>query len=97
MEAMKDAPARVLEGLTLKELAALLTGAGVVIGNDSGVSHLAGAVGAPTVAVFVNSDPQVWGVNQPQARNLKENEVSVAGIGNEVLRLIAAKGMKNQR
>ena len=97
VEAMKGAPARVLEGLTLRELAALLAGASAVIGNDSGVSHLAGAVGAPTIAVFVRSDPQVWGVNQPQARNLKENEVSVAGIGDEVLRLIASKGMKNQR
>jgi ADP-heptose:LPS heptosyltransferase len=36
----------------LEELAGLLEGAALYLGNDSGVSHLAGAVGAPTVAVF---------------------------------------------
>jgi ADP-heptose:LPS heptosyltransferase len=41
-----------LTGLRLEELVGLLDGAALYVGNDSGVSHLAGAVGAPTVAVF---------------------------------------------
>jgi heptosyltransferase-3 len=39
-------------GLGLRDLAGLLAGASLYVGNDSGVSHVAGAVGAPTVAVF---------------------------------------------
>jgi heptosyltransferase-3 len=39
-------------GLGLRELASLLAGATLYVGNDSGASHVAGAVGAPTVAVF---------------------------------------------
>ena len=70
----------VLAGLSLRELAAVLAGATVVAGNDSGVSHLAGAVGAPTVAVFVGSDPALWGVNQPQARNLGPDPVRLESV-----------------
>jgi ADP-heptose:LPS heptosyltransferase len=44
----------------LVELAALLKTAGGFIGNDSGVSHLAGFLGLPTVAVFGPSDPLRW-------------------------------------
>jgi len=32
----------------------------VYVGNDSGISHLAGAVGAPTLALFGPSDPLQW-------------------------------------
>jgi ADP-heptose:LPS heptosyltransferase len=30
------------------------------VGNDSGVSHLAAALGVPTIAVFGPTDPTVW-------------------------------------
>ena len=89
--AAKKIPLKVLESLSLKKLAALLAGASVVIGNDSGVLHLAGAVGAPTVAVFVSSDPQIWGVNQPQARNLAPSEASLKNLLAAVLDLTAGR------
>jgi len=42
-----------LSGRTsLAELAAVLAGARAVVSNDSGAMHLAGAVGAPVVAIF---------------------------------------------
>lgn len=41
-----------VDRLTLRETAGLLASAGVVVGNDSGLSHVAGAVGAPTVILF---------------------------------------------
>ena len=44
----------------LYELACWLAGARVFIGNDSGVSHLAAAAGAPVVALFGPTDPGVW-------------------------------------
>lgn len=51
-------PVRTFPELT--GLADWLREAGGFIGNDSGVSHLAGFLGVPTVAVFGPSDPRQW-------------------------------------
>lgn len=49
-----------LAGLTnLMQQAAICAGAAVVVSNDSGMAHLAGAAGAPTVAVF-GSTSSAW-------------------------------------
>jgi heptosyltransferase-3 len=48
----REVPARVL--------GAVLARAGVYVGNDSGVSHLAAAWGAPVVALFGPTDPAQW-------------------------------------
>jgi len=87
-EASRGASWPVLSGLLLPELAAVLAGAAVVAGNDSGVLHLAGAVGAPTVAVFVAGDPELWGVNQPQARNLGPGQASLEAVVKAVRELL---------
>ncbi|HEY4089111.1 MAG TPA: glycosyltransferase family 9 protein [Bryobacteraceae bacterium] len=44
----------------LYELACWLRGARIFVGNDSGISHLAAAVGTPVMAYFQASDPKVW-------------------------------------
>jgi heptosyltransferase III len=44
----------------LLELAERLAGCRAYLGNDSGVSHLAGLCGARTVALFGPTDPHVW-------------------------------------
>ncbi|MGE5236857.1 MAG: glycosyltransferase family 9 protein [Acidobacteriota bacterium] len=41
----------------LDEIAALLAGCVVAVGNDSGLTHLAAAAGCPTVALFGPTDP----------------------------------------
>jgi heptosyltransferase III len=41
-------------------LGALLSRAGLFLGNDSGVTHLAAAFGAPTLALFGPTDPAQW-------------------------------------
>jgi heptosyltransferase III len=51
---------RVVEGLSLPRLAALLSGCRLYIGNDSGVSHLAAATSIPAVVIFGPTDPRVW-------------------------------------
>ncbi len=51
---------RRLSNLPLHLLAAVLTESCCYIGNDSGVTHLAAAVGTRTFAVFGPTDPRVW-------------------------------------
>jgi lipopolysaccharide heptosyltransferase II len=54
------ARARVLTGLSLKELIALIGLARVFVGNDSGPMHVAAALKRPLVAVFGSSNADVW-------------------------------------
>lgn len=49
-----------VRGERLDRVAALLARAPCYLGNDSGISHLAGLVGARTVALFGPSDPRAW-------------------------------------
>lgn len=44
----------------LYNLACWLAGAKVYVGNDSGISHLAAAVGTPTLALFSTTEPMEW-------------------------------------
>jgi heptosyltransferase-3 len=50
----------VLKEQPLPLLAAILSRSRLFVGNDSGITHLAAAVGCPTVALFGPSDPEVW-------------------------------------
>lgn len=50
----------ILLGLTIAELAELIRGARLYVGNDSGPMHLAAAVGTPAVAVWGSSDSRRW-------------------------------------
>jgi ADP-heptose:LPS heptosyltransferase len=53
-------PFPVLRDLDTRLLAAALAEARCFVGNDSGVTHLAGAVGTPTLALFGPTDPASW-------------------------------------
>ena len=46
----------------VEALAGLLSCASLYIGNDSGVSHLSGFVGIPTIVLYKITDPKIWGV-----------------------------------
>ena len=63
---------------TLKEAAAWLRGAAAVLGNDSGLSHLAAACGAPVLALYGATDPggsTPWG---PCSRGLRKEGLPCA-------------------
>ena len=57
-------PEETLEGavriVDLYELACWLAQARIFVGNDSGISHLAAAVGTPVQVFFRTTDPKVW-------------------------------------
>jgi ADP-heptose:LPS heptosyltransferase len=69
--------------LPLRALGALLADAGLFVGNDSGVSHLAAAWGAPTVALFGPTDARVWAPDAECARTVQSRTGEMAGIGVE--------------
>jgi len=46
----------------VEALSGLLSCASLYIGNDSGVSHLSGFMGTPTIALYKTTDPKKWGV-----------------------------------
>jgi len=48
--------------LSLNEAAALLGGAQAVIGVDTGLAHLAAALGVPTVGIYTATDPALTGL-----------------------------------
>lgn len=56
--AASGVPVRTFPELT--DLADWLQGTAGLIGNDSGVSHLAGYLGVPTVVLFGPSNPRQW-------------------------------------
>jgi heptosyltransferase-1 len=51
--------ADVLEPAPLDEMARLLAGASFVVGLDTGLTHLAAALGVPLAAIFCGSDPKL--------------------------------------
>jgi ADP-heptose:LPS heptosyltransferase len=46
--------------LTLLQLASVMEGCWFFIGNDSGISHMAAALGLPTIVIFGPTDQRVW-------------------------------------
>jgi len=57
--------------MMLEELAQVLAGARNVVGLDSGLTHLAAALGVPAVAIFCGSDPALTGLyGAPRAANV---------------------------
>jgi ADP-heptose:LPS heptosyltransferase len=60
-----------IDTLTLRETAELLAAAGAVVGNDSGLSHIAVAVGTPTVMLFGPTPHLSLGQLPPNAKVLR--------------------------
>jgi len=51
---------KILKDVDLSEMARALRQTDVFLGHDSGITHLAAALGVPTVALFGPTDPQRW-------------------------------------
>ncbi len=60
LKAIGERVGTVVESPDLTTLAGILARCRLYVGNDSGVSHLAAAIGAPAVAVFGATDPRCW-------------------------------------
>jgi len=57
--------------LSLRETAEVMASAGVVVGNDSGLSHIAAAVGTPTIMLFGPTPHESLGSMPPNVKVLR--------------------------
>jgi heptosyltransferase III len=77
-------PEEALDGAVrindLYELACWLATAALYIGNDSGISHLAAAAGAPVVALFGPMEPRVWGPRGRHVRIIHEPPIEALAV-----------------
>ena len=85
----------VARELPLRVLAAAVSRAGLFVGNDSGVSHLAAAAGAPTLALFGPTDPVQWSPVGPRVETLSSPDGVMGGL--TLSRVSAAVGRLQSR
>lgn len=86
-------PEEPLEGATRfadrYDLACWLAGARLLIGNDSGVSHLAAAVGTPVLAIFGPTSPAIWQPRGPSVSVIRAHSGELADVtADEVVRAV---------
>ncbi len=82
-EAATELNAPWVAGLSLLEVASLLSASAGYLGNDSGITHLAAAVGIPVVALFGPTDPTIWGPRGPRVHLVTSSTRTMAGIRTE--------------
>ena len=75
----------------LYQLGCWLATARLYVGNDSGITHIAAAVGIPVVAIFGPTDPAVWAPRGDRVRVVSGNldEISLEQVLNAVASVTA--------
>ena len=78
------------EILPFPKLSALLKRCDLFISSDSGIMHLSTAVGTPTLAIFIHSDPQKYGPRGEKHRMIfsTDGEVKLPEVLEEALKMI---------
>ena len=85
-EAWREAPVLLARDLPLPALGAVLERAHLFLGHDSGISHLAGAVGATAMLLFGPTDPAIWAPANPNVRVLEAPQRDLNALSvNEVI------------
>ena len=92
--AMPSARCSIAQGLPLAELAQRLQSSTVFVGHDSGITHLAAAVGLPSIVLWADTLEEIWRPQGERLVVLKEmtgvQAISVEKVMNELRRLILA-------
>ncbi|MGD0206926.1 MAG: glycosyltransferase family 9 protein [Verrucomicrobiota bacterium] len=91
-------PARcsIAQGLPLAELARRIQSGAAFVGHDSGITHLAAAVGLPCVILWADTLEEVWRPQGERLVVLKEitgvQAISVEKVMNELHKLVGGGG-----
>jgi ADP-heptose:LPS heptosyltransferase len=67
-QSLKKVKPVVADQLPLIRLASVLSFCTAYVGNDSGITHLASALGIPTIAIFGPTNPALWGPQGPRVK-----------------------------
>jgi heptosyltransferase-2 len=70
-ESWAELPVCYAQNLPLPQVAALLEQCAVFIGHDSGISHLAAAVGTPSLLLFGPTDPEIWAPANERVKTIR--------------------------
>ncbi len=73
----------VIDSFNVRELIAVIAGARLFIGNDSGPAHIADAADCMTVVIFGSTNPFEWGPRQGKYRVLHTNAVFRSSAGDK--------------
>jgi heptosyltransferase III len=82
LSALPEDPEIIAQNWPLGRVAALLSRADIYVGNDSGISHLAGCLGVPGAVLFGPTNPKVW---TPNGGTLKALDQPTEGFGPAVI------------
>lgn len=90
--ALPPARCSIAQGLPLVELAQRIQSCAAFVGHDSGITHLAAAVGLPCVVLWADTLEEVWRPQGEQLVVLKEitgvRAISVEKVLNELRKLV---------
>lgn len=81
--------APVIGPLDLAEAIELAAATDCYIGNDSGMTHIAGALGTPTIAIFGPTSPQLWSPLGPSVQIVRMQDDAIH-ITTTILNLLRA-------
>ena len=88
--ALAPRPVMLATGLKLIELAGVLEQCVVFAGNDSGITHLAAAVGTPTVAMFGPASVPIWKPRGDRVRVVQFGAIDTARVRQAIGELLGA-------
>ncbi len=90
--ALPPARCSIAQGLPLAELAQRIQSGAAFVGHDSGITHLAAAVGLPCVVLWADTLEEIWRPQGERLVVLKEitgvRTISVEKVLNELRRLV---------
>jgi heptosyltransferase-3 len=88
---------RSLSNANLPELSQALHECRLFVGHDTGVTHLAAAVGTPTVALFGATDPAVWAPLGKHVRVVRSADGLMESIGIAAVLEAVAEAVRGER
>ena len=83
----------IARDLPLPHLAALLEKCALFLGHDSGISHLAAAVGTPCVLLFGPTDPSIWAPASPRVKVIQAPEQDLESVSLHAVQELAETGL----